>query len=138
MRNMTTIMILSVLATILVFGIGTCIAIKPFTAIGLAPILAAISLIIRAIRGRPTYPHEDPKHPTQHGNHTHMTGPTKQQAASQDLATQYPVNTTLNGIPIPQNLINTAQPNPNLPTATTDQQQATNPQQGSRQRWHQK
>ncbi len=53
MRNTATIIILSVLATVLVFGIGTCIAIKPFTAIAFAPILAAISLIIRAIRGRP-------------------------------------------------------------------------------------
>ena len=60
MRNTATIIILSVVATVLVFGIGICIAIKPFTAIGLAPILAAISLIIKAIRGRPTHPHESP------------------------------------------------------------------------------
>jgi len=63
MRNARTTVILSIVATILVFGIGACIAIKPLTAIGLAPILAAISLIIRAIRGRPSHRDDPPKHP---------------------------------------------------------------------------
>jgi drug/metabolite transporter (DMT)-like permease len=63
MRNIATTVILSVVATVLVFGIAACIAIKPFTAIGLAPILAGVSLIIRAIRGRSTHPPEPPNHP---------------------------------------------------------------------------
>lgn len=100
MRNTPPTIILSVVATILVFGIGACITVKPLTAIGLAPILAAISLIIRAIRGRPTHPqeppkdpHHDPHHdpadstaqpcqvpdtPTQHSNDAGMPDPTKQ------------------------------------------------------------
>ena len=138
MRNTATIIILSVLATVLVFGIGTCIAIKPFTAIGLAPILAAISLIIRAIRGRPTHPHESPKHPTQHGSHARMASSTKQpnkEVAPQGLNFQCPVDATLGGILVPRDLIDIAQPIPTLPPTATDQQQATNPQHGHRRRW---
>jgi hypothetical protein len=138
MRNTATIIILSVVATILAFGIGACIAIKPFTAIGLAPILAAISLIIRAIRGRPTHPHEDPKHSTQHSSHAHMAGPTKQpngEVAPQDLNFQDPVDATLDGILVPRDLTDIVQPMPNLPTAATGQQQATNPKHGNRLRW---
>ena len=65
MRNTRTILILSVVAAVLVFGIGACIMTKPLTAIGLAPILAAISLIIRAIRGAPSRRYNLPEHPRQ-------------------------------------------------------------------------
>ena len=138
MRNTATITILSVVATVLVFGIGACIAIKPFTAIGLAPILAAVSLIIRAIRGRPPTLMRTPHTPTRHGSHTPMAGPTKQPneyIAPQHLGFQHPVNATLDGIPVPQDLIDIARSIPNLPIAATDQQQVTHPQQANRRRW---
>jgi hypothetical protein len=73
MRNTATTVILSVVAIILVLGIGACIATKPLTAIGLAPILAAISLIIKAIRGRPSRRDDPPEQPTDH-DHTTLPG----------------------------------------------------------------
>jgi hypothetical protein len=56
MRNTKIVIVLSVVATVLVLSIGVCIAINPLAAIGLAPVLAAISLIIRSIGGAPTGP----------------------------------------------------------------------------------
>ena len=64
MRDTRTVIVLSVVATVLVLGIGACIAINPLIAIGLAPILAAISLIIRAIGGGPTEPEDPPESTT--------------------------------------------------------------------------
>jgi hypothetical protein len=61
MRDTRTVIVLSVVATVLVLGIGACIAINPLTAIGLSPILAAISLIISAIGDGPTEPEDPPK-----------------------------------------------------------------------------
>lgn len=61
MRKIKTVVVLSAVAIVLVLGIVTCIAINPLAAIGLAPTLAAISLIIRAISGgsrNPDDPHE--------------------------------------------------------------------------------
>lgn len=139
MCNTATIIILSVVATVLVFGIGACIAIKPFTAIGLAPILAAISLIICAIRGRPSYSHEGTKHLTRHSSHAHTSDPTQQpdeQVAPQDLDFQYPVNATPDGIPASRDLMNMARPISDFPIAATGQQQAvTNLQHGNRRCW---
>jgi len=138
MRNTATIIILSTLATVLVFGIGACITIKPFTAIGLAPILAAISLIIRAVRGRPTGTHEGTKHPTRHNSHTHMAGPIKQpneQAAPHDIDFQNPDNAPPDGIPVPQDLIDIPWSIPNLSTTPTDQQHPPESQHGNRRRW---
>jgi hypothetical protein len=51
MRDTSSIIVLSVVAIILVLGIGLFIAINPWVAVGLAPILVAISVIIRAIGG---------------------------------------------------------------------------------------
>jgi hypothetical protein len=51
MRNVKIVVVLSVVATILVLGIIIFIGINPLVEIGLAPVLAAISLIIRAIGG---------------------------------------------------------------------------------------
>jgi|GEM_PF-7034797 hypothetical protein len=48
MRNIKCV-ILSVVAVVLVGTVGACIAVNPFAAIGLAPVLAAIGWIIRAI-----------------------------------------------------------------------------------------
>lgn len=62
MRDTKTVIVLSAVATVLVLGIGACIAINPLAAIGLAPTLVAISLIIRAIGGGPTEP-DDPHEP---------------------------------------------------------------------------
>ena len=56
MHDTKIVIILSVVATVLVLGIGVCIVINPLAAIGLAPVLAAISLIIRAIAGAPIEP----------------------------------------------------------------------------------
>lgn len=139
MRNTATIIILSALATVLVFGIGACITTKPFTAIGLAPILAAISLIIRAVRGQPTGPHEG-KHPTRQNSHTHMADPTKQpneQVTPQHTDSQDPDIAPPDGIPDPQHLIDSPWPIPNLPTTPTDQQHTPDPQHGNRRRWPQ-
>lgn len=61
MRNTQTVIVLSVVATVLVLGIGACIAVNPLTAIGLAPILVAISLIISAIGGGRTEPDDLPE-----------------------------------------------------------------------------
>lgn len=63
MRNTKTVIVLSVVATVLVLGVGACIAINPLAEIGLVPILAAISLIISAIGGAPTEP-DDPSEPS--------------------------------------------------------------------------
>lgn len=51
MRDTKTVIVLSAVATVLGLGIGVCIIINPLATIGLAPTLAAISLIIRAIGG---------------------------------------------------------------------------------------
>jgi hypothetical protein len=51
MRDTSSIIVLSVVAIILVLGIGLFIAINPWVAVELAPILVAISVIIRAIGG---------------------------------------------------------------------------------------
>lgn len=56
MRDTKIIIVLSVVSTVLVLGIGVCIAINPLVTIGLAPVLAAISLIIRTIGGAPAEP----------------------------------------------------------------------------------
>ena len=138
MRNTATIIILSTLATVLVFAIGACITIKPFTAIGLAPILVAISLIIRAVRGRPTGPDEATQTSTHHNSHTQTAGPTKQpnkHAAPHDIDFQNPDNAPPDSIPVPQDLIDSPWPIPNLPTTPTDQQHAPDPQHGNRRRW---
>lgn len=119
MRNTATTIILSVVATVLVISIGACITIKPFTAIGLAPILAATSLIIRAIRGQPTHPTKQPN----------------EEVVRQDPDLRDPINATPDGIPVPRDLIDIPRPIPNLPIARTDQQQAPGPQPGSRRRW---
>ena len=153
MRNTSTTVILSVVATALVFGIGACITIKPFTAIGLAPVLAAISLIIRAIRGRPTHPHESPKHPhndpadmtaqpcqvpdspTHHSSDVGMTGPTEQtnyEMTPQGLDPQCRADATSDGILTTGDLTDVAQPIPDLPTAATGERRATNPRRGFR------
>jgi hypothetical protein len=55
-RDTRSIVILSVVAVILVFGIVGCIVINPWAAAGLAPILVAIAVIIRAIAGSPDPP----------------------------------------------------------------------------------
>jgi hypothetical protein len=67
-----------------------------------------------------------------------MAGPTKQpneDIAPQDLDFQYPVNATLDGIPVPRDLIDIARSIHHLSPAATDQQQITNPQHGNRRRW---
>jgi hypothetical protein len=67
-----------------------------------------------------------------------MAGPTKQpdeEVAPQGLNFQYPVDATLDGILVPRDLTDIVQPMPNLPTAATGQQQATNFQHGNRLRW---
>jgi hypothetical protein len=138
MRNTATIIILSVVATVLVIGIGVCITIKPFTAIGLAPILAAISMIIRAIRGQPTRPHEGTKHPTRRSSHTQMAGPTEQphkEVAPQDIDFQDPVNATSDSIPVPREFMDIQRTIPDLPTVPADHQLAPDPQHGNRRRW---
>jgi hypothetical protein len=53
MSDTKIVISLSVVATVLVLGTGICIAINPLSAIGLAPVLTAISLIIRAIGDAP-------------------------------------------------------------------------------------
>lgn len=58
MRDTTSIIVLSVVAIILVLGIGLFIAINPWVAVGLAPILVAISVIIREI-GRSSGPSDN-------------------------------------------------------------------------------
>lgn len=142
MRNTATIVILSVVATVLVLGIVACITIKPFTAIGLAPILAAISLIIRAIRGRTTNPYgrskqpphapanmpakrsQIPKHSTQHSSHTRIANPTEQpneEITPQGLDPQHPPDATPDGILAPPDITDVAQP---IPTPAAP---ATNP-----------
>lgn len=55
MRNTKSVVILSVVAVILVIGIGICTVINPWAAVGLAPVLVAIAVIITAIGG-PTDP----------------------------------------------------------------------------------
>jgi hypothetical protein len=51
MRDTKSIVILSVVAIILVLGIGLYITLNPRVAVGLAPILIAVSVIIHAIGG---------------------------------------------------------------------------------------
>jgi len=64
MRDTQTVIVLSVVATVLVLGIGAYIAINPRTAIGLIPILTAIAKIISAIGGGgPTTAPDDPPEP---------------------------------------------------------------------------
>jgi hypothetical protein len=51
MRDTKSIVVLSIVAAILVLGIGLYITLNPWVAVGLAPILVAISVIISAIGG---------------------------------------------------------------------------------------
>lgn len=149
MRNTATIVILSVVATVLVFGIAACITSKPFTAIGLAPILAAISLIIRAIRGRPTNPYgrftqrrharanmpaqpgQITKRPPQLSSRARIPSPTElpsEEITPQGLDPQHPPEVTPDGILAPPDITDVAQSIP--PPAPT-----TNPRRGYRQHW---
>jgi hypothetical protein len=152
MRNTATIVILSVVATVLVFGLAACITIKPFAAIGLAPILAAISLIIRAIRGQPTNPYgrfkkpppapanipaqpsKVPTHPTHHSSHPHIPSAPEQpnEITPQSLNHQQPTEATPDSILAPPDITDAAQPIPIPPTP------ATNPRRRYRPRWPQR
>lgn len=149
MRNTRTTIILSVVATILVFGIGACIAIKPLTAIGLAPILAAISLIIKAIRGRPNHRDDPPKHPrhdpaptttppcqaantpTQHDLCVaDTTEQLNRETAAQDPDSPGQTSATSDGILTPGHLTDIVQPLPDPPTAATGQRRSTHTRRG--------
>lgn len=57
-HNTKSLVILSVVAVILVIGIGICTVINPWATVGLAPILVAIAVIIKAISGHPDPPDE--------------------------------------------------------------------------------
>jgi hypothetical protein len=60
MHDTRTVIVLSIVALVLVLGIGVCIVINPLAAIGLAPIVVALAPIIRAIGGNPTEPDPSP------------------------------------------------------------------------------
>jgi len=51
MHDIRTIIVLSLVALILIGGIGVLAVINPYVALGLAPILMAVAVIVRAISG---------------------------------------------------------------------------------------
>ena len=154
MRNARTTVILSVVATILVFGIGACIAIKPLTAIGLAPILAAISLIIRAIRGQSSHRDDPPKYPRRD-----LAATTAEPCPAANNPTEYDVgaigaadqpnheiapqgpdspcrsSATSDGVLAIGHLTEIVQPNPDPPTAATGRRRSTHTRRGQRRSW---
>jgi hypothetical protein len=51
MHDIRTIIALSIVALILIGGIGVLAVINPYAALGLAPVLMAVAVIVRAISG---------------------------------------------------------------------------------------